>query len=200
MWLLCGAAVSWLPRQDLSTEALFQSPVFSLGGPYIGLFSVSSEMFRLYSDILRLTQFFYGQWINQKAYVFIIRAFVLSKDQDILFPKSRAHRLLLPLMPVWSPQCPGVLSEICIRPFHSLAVTLQGLLAPLRIKLRLHYLSHRPLSLWIHLSSLHSVLRILNTPISPESFLHLDFGVFWSLCWDHVLPLFFLFTVPHSSG
>lgn len=47
--------------------------------------------------------------------------FFLPNAQGIPFLKSRVHRLLLPSTPVWPPQCPSILCEICIWPFHSLA-------------------------------------------------------------------------------
>ena len=48
MWPSVWAAASRLPRQALSIEALFQNLIFSLAGPYTGLFLWAQR----YSDSL----------------------------------------------------------------------------------------------------------------------------------------------------
>lgn len=50
------AAGSW-PRQDFSVEAMFPSLDFQLSRSIHRTFSVSSEVLRLYRDVLRLTEF-----------------------------------------------------------------------------------------------------------------------------------------------
>lgn len=144
---------------------------------------MSSEILRLSSDILGLTELFYVWWISQKAYVFINTAFLVSKDQEgHPLSKIKGSQTSLALH---SSLIPSVSLSYSWNMHPAISLpwrTTQGHLAPLRLKLKLHYLSHKPFSLWSHHLSLHSVLGILNTPVSPESFLHLCFGLFWSLC------------------
>lgn len=189
MWLLSGAAASWLPRQDL-----FLKPCFNA---WLLVFKIHVLDF-----VCELRDAQILQWYTQANEVLIrimsrplfLGHFFLSKDQDIPFPILRAHGLLLLPTPVWSLHCPSILSEMCIWPFPSLACGFQGLLANLRIRLRL-YILFTDFSLCRFISSSGS--RILST--RPEHLLHLGFGEFQSLCWDHVLPFHSLFAAPHSS-
>lgn len=154
--------------KSFPSGALFQNLVFDLPGHIHWTFLWAQRC--LDSLVIFLVLDFSMYDGSNKSVCLCNTAFLVYRTRkDILFPKSKALRYDLPSFQVWSPQCPWVIPEICI----SISLpwrTIQGHLAPLSFKLKLHYLSHKPFSLWSHRLSLHSVLGILNTPSALNLF------------------------------
>lgn len=65
----------------------------------------------------------YGWWINQKIYVFIFWAALVSFKRPHHPLSCIKERLFLPSTPL----CPRVLSKICVWPFHCLACDPSGI-------------------------------------------------------------------------